>query len=122
MLHRFTAQYHANGDANGYPASVMSEDESQHLQTIEAAMQKLHHIHNDTAGWDKALKHKHGVDVHVRKDVINLDGKDRKMPIYKGELTIEGFTPSAVFAVTAQRDLWDEWWAARTYEFFEFIG
>lgn len=74
-------------------------------------MQKLHKIHADPPGsWDKALKHKHGVDVYVRKDIVNLDGRERKMPIYKGELLIEGFTPTAVFAVTGQRDLWDDWY------------
>lgn len=73
-------------------------------------MSKLHAIHADSEHWDKALKHKHGVDVFVRKDIVNLDGKDRKIPIYRGVLTIPGFTPSAVFAVIAQRDLWDDWY------------
>ena len=70
--------------SSSFASGESTDDELEHRQTVDAALKKLRQVHGNTGGWDKALKHKHGVDVHVRKDTVVVDGREKKVPLWKG--------------------------------------
>ncbi|GAA98861.1 uncharacterized protein L969DRAFT_51288 [Mixia osmundae IAM 14324] len=103
------SDYYDDDDAGerGDSAAPSSSDGSDatYVATAERCMSKLKEIHLAT-DWKRALKHKTGVTVYIKKD---SDGK-KKVPVYKGEGIIPGYSPQAVFAVVGTRKLWDEWY------------
>lgn len=71
-----------------------------HIHQAESALSQLKQIVSDPADWKKTLKHKSGVVVYMCSH--------EKMPIFKGEAIIHGFSPQSVFYVVGMRKLWDE--------------
>lgn len=63
--------------------TALSENDSQHLKTIERALAKLKEIHRSD-DWKRVIKQKHGVDVWVKKDVVDVQGRTTRVPMFKG--------------------------------------
>ena len=75
-----------------------------HIHQAESALLNLKQLMNDQDGWEKALRHKSGVVVHMKPGLHKGD----KIPIFRGEATIIGFSPQSIFYVIGMRKLWDE--------------
>ncbi|KAI8048983.1 hypothetical protein BDF22DRAFT_239571 [Syncephalis plumigaleata] len=69
----------------------------------EEAVQQLKQLLN-SPGWKSETKHRSGVQIWTKR----VEGD--KMPIYRGDKTIEGFSPAEVMAVARHKKLWDEWY------------
>lgn len=100
-------KYEGNGDdddgaASSYPSGEGSE---YYIAQAEKTNSKVKELATAT-DWKRALKHKSGVQVFIKKD----SRKGKNAPIFKGEGIIKGFVPQAVFAVVGTRKLWDDWW------------
>ncbi|CAJ0835834.1 2370_t:CDS:2, partial [Entrophospora sp. SA101] len=78
---------------------------SYHIKKAEDALAKLKLV-VDQPGWQKLLTHKSGMAVYAKADM----SKDDKVPIFRGEHIIKGFTPQSIFAVIGTRKLWDDWY------------
>nr|CAG8435196.1 5470_t:CDS:2 [Entrophospora candida] len=78
---------------------------SYHIKKAEDALAKLKLV-VDQPGWQKLLTHKSGMAVYAKSDM----SKDDKVPIFRGEHIIKGFTPQSIFAVIGTRKLWDDWY------------
>ncbi|CAO3672248.1 unnamed protein product [Rhizopus microsporus] len=74
-----------------------------HIHQADNALSTLKHVVLEE-GWKKALKHKSGVVVHMKNGMHKGD----KIPIFKGEAILQGFSPQAIFYVIGMRKLWDE--------------
>ena len=75
----------AGGNGNQSISSIGDE----HLQTIEGAMSKLKEMHGSD-GWKRVLHQKHGVDVWIKKDVVDIQGMRTKVPLFKGCVGLHG--------------------------------
>ncbi|KAK9899726.1 hypothetical protein P389DRAFT_139235 [Cystobasidium minutum MCA 4210] len=91
---------------------MSSEEDSVHIQTIEQAMTRLKQLDQDknTDEWEKVMHHHRDVTVYVRKSVVNVAGKQKKVPLFRGDKFIAGFSPEQVFEVVGRRSLWDDWY------------
>ncbi|KAK4517509.1 galactokinase [Mucor velutinosus] len=88
--------------AAGYIDPVLSSS-TYHIHQADNALLTLKHVILED-GWKKALKHKSGVMVHMKNGIHKGD----RIPIFKGEAIIQGFSPQAIFYVIGMRKLWDE--------------
>ncbi|RCI04405.1 hypothetical protein CU098_007259 [Rhizopus stolonifer] len=93
--------FHNGQDNTGYVDPVISSS-TYHIHQADNALLTLKHIILED-GWKKALKHKSGVMVHMKSGIH----KD-KIPVFKGEAIIQGFSPQSIFYVIGMRKLWDE--------------
>lgn len=78
----------ASNSASSSNTSVImsSEEDSVHIQTIEQAMTRLKQLDQDknTDEWEKVMHHHRDVTVYVRKSVVNVAGKQKKVPLFRG--------------------------------------
>lgn len=103
----------ANGSSSSssLSAAIISEEDAMHIQTIEQAMTRLRQLDADRVNeWEKVMSHARDVTVHVRKSVVSVSGKQKKVPLFRGDKFIQGFSPEQVFEVVGRRSLWDDWY------------
>ncbi|GAA6031564.1 hypothetical protein JCM8097_006522 [Rhodosporidiobolus ruineniae] len=88
-----------------------------YLNAASRAMDKLQALHTSPdSAWKHALTHrKSGCVVYVSREKSPVsqgrtEGKPSTAPVFKGVLDIEGFAPTAVFAVMGTRKMWDDWY------------
>lgn len=96
-MNKHLAAGQSNGSANGagsnekngssssssLSTTAVSEEDSVHIHTIEQAMARLKQLDAD-GEWEKVTAHERGVTVHVRKSVVNVAGKQKKVPLFRG--------------------------------------
>lgn len=68
---------------DGASIASFTEDESAQIDAVEDAMRKLKAAHG-SQDWQPALKHKHGVAVMVQKGTVSVNGKEKKLPLFRG--------------------------------------
>lgn len=62
-----------------------SEEDQVHIQTIEQAIARLKQLDNENdKEWEKVLHHERDVTVYVKKSVVNVSGKQKKVPLFRG--------------------------------------
>lgn len=86
------------------PESSTQLSSSFYVSAAARVMENLKKTVKDDGSWKKALKHKSGVMVYIRQSADPSD----KIPIFKGDGIIRGYTPQSVFHVIGIRKLWDE--------------
>lgn len=74
-----------NGYANdsSFVESGSNEDDAAHIRAVEAAMHKLKQAHA-SEDWKHLNKGSHGVDVAVQKNLVEIKGKQVKVPLLRG--------------------------------------
>ncbi|GAA6048862.1 hypothetical protein JCM3770_003657 [Rhodotorula araucariae] len=111
----------ADFDDLGRRPSAMSESSvasvSTYLDAATRAMSKVQDLHSTPdSAWKLALRQKKtGCTVYVtrEKSYVSQGRSEKKghyAPVFKGVLDIQGFPPTAVFAVMGTRKLWDDWY------------
>ncbi|GAA5899771.1 hypothetical protein JCM8208_004559 [Rhodotorula glutinis] len=90
---------------------------STYVDAATRAMSKLTDLHSTPdSGWKLALRQKKtGCTVYAtrEKSYVSQGRSEKKghyAPVFKGVLDIQGFAPTAVFAVMGTRKLWDDWY------------
>jgi hypothetical protein len=69
----------------GSNSGLTSEEDAAHIQTIESAMARLKQLSNGSESeWEKVYTHERDVTVHVMKSVVNVSGKQKKVPLFRG--------------------------------------
>lgn len=103
--------------------STNSSANSSYLSASQRALGTLQTLHsNPASSWKRALKHKSGTVVYVTKEKLYVGPKNPGSggvkgssegfyaPVFKGELTLDKFSPPEVFKIVGTRSLWDEWY------------
>ncbi|KAI9591518.1 hypothetical protein BDF19DRAFT_426194 [Syncephalis fuscata] len=88
-------------DADISVATVLSRQDL--VRKGEEAIQQLKEL-LVSPGWKSESKHRSGVQVWTKR----VEGD--KMPIYRGDKVIEGFSPAEVMSIARHKKLWDEWY------------
>ncbi|KAF0499199.1 Bet v1-like protein [Gigaspora margarita] len=76
-----------------------------HIKKAKHALLTLKTVVKES-GWKKILEHSSGVAIYMKLD----NSKNGNIPLIKGELNIQGFTPNEIFSVIEMRDIWDDWY------------
>ncbi|CAG8624890.1 10874_t:CDS:2, partial [Gigaspora rosea] len=76
-----------------------------HIKKAKHALLTLKTVVKES-GWKKILEHSSGVAIYMKLD----NSKNGNIPLIKGELNIQGFTPNKIFTVIEMRDIWDDWY------------
>ncbi|BGP50226.1 hypothetical protein JCM10450v2_006142 [Rhodotorula kratochvilovae] len=111
----------ADFDDLGRRPSAMSDSSvasvSTYLDAATRAMSKVTDLHSTPdSAWKVALRQKKtGCTVYVtrEKSYVSQGRSEKKghyAPVFKGVMDIQGFPPTAVFAVMGTRKLWDDWY------------
>jgi hypothetical protein len=87
-----------NNNNNSSSSSMVMLTRQDLIRKGEEAVQQLKQLLN-SPGWKSELKHRSGVQIWTKR----VEGD--KMPIYRGDKIIEGFSPADVMAVTRHKNL-----------------
>ncbi|CAG8769153.1 12017_t:CDS:2, partial [Cetraspora pellucida] len=102
MSNRSIGKYHENGIRQIDPLKMTS---LYHIKKAKHALSTLKTVVNEP-DWRKIFEHNSGVVVCMKQDT----SKNEIIPLIKGELNIQGFTPTEIFSVIQSRDIWDDWY------------
>jgi hypothetical protein len=72
-----------SGSSSSLNTNALSEEDALHIRAIEQAMASLKQLDMDK-DWDKVSTHEKRVTVHVKKSVVNVSGKQKKVPLFRG--------------------------------------
>ncbi|CAG8790393.1 15703_t:CDS:1, partial [Dentiscutata erythropus] len=74
-----------------------------HIKKAEGAISTLKTVVHEH-DWRKILDHSSGISIYMKLD----SSENGNIPLIKGELNIQGFTPDEIFSVIEMRNIWDD--------------